>query len=408
MLEKISNAIKSTSQTVTDAFIGRNRFKKLSDETPVDKLYSGQKYDLMSILLTVSGYERIFKAEPREFFKLIPTGLSFYHLPKETQKLIQDDRMKTIIRFEYDHYKDQEESLPKARVPFWQKSDLVPIKVSLNINGNNCSVSSSDLEKDGHYKHAVAWFLGPYTENPHEEFLKQPRLLQKLYFNVQLAQGFAIAFGKNWPNSHTKERSLKKSSQGPINNPIDEEMAEKSKHYAAELSKKNVEKITANIFNQKIAAITINQNEQKINKNITVTSKSTDSSNFTTTSKFLALECCMRAFADCEKTHSNGTLFEKMEFCTEHALRYLKNRLEENHTPDEIRKISIKSPRVAAIINMFNPTDIGNAPTKDEMKAYGNPQPPNSYWIDFCEPIFHRVFPQNNKNNLGSLKKHHK
>ena len=408
MLEKISNAIKSTPQTISDVFIGRNRFKKLGDETPVDKLYSGQKYDLLSILLTVSGYERIFKAEPREFFKLIPTGLSFYHLPKETQKLIQDDRMKTIIRFEYDHYKDQEESLPKARVPFWQKSDLVPIKVSLNINGNNCSVSSSDLEKDGHYEHAVAWFLGPYTGNPHEEFLKQPRLLQKLYFNVQLAQGFAIAFGKNWPNSHTKERSLKKSSQGPINNPIDEGMAEKSKSYAAELSKKNVEKNTANIPNQRNTAITINQNEQKTDKNISVTLINTDSSTFATTSDFLALECCMRAIADCEKTHPNGTLYEKMDFCMEHALRYFKNRLEENHTPDEIRKISINSPRVAAIINMFTPTDIGEAPTKKEMKKYGAHNPPKSYWRDFCEPIFYRVFPQNNKTNLGSLKKHHK
>lgn len=92
----------------------------------------------------------------------------------------------------------------------------------------------------------------------------------------------------------------------------------------------------------------------------------------------------------------------------EHALRYFKNRLEENHTPDEIRKISINSPRVAAIINMFTPTDIGEAPTKKEMKKYGAHNPPKSYWRDFCEPIFYRVFPQNNKNNLGSLKKHHK
>lgn len=362
LIKNAEEYLVQSRNVIVDVLAGRYRFAKLSENSE-DK-YLDSTYSFLDILLTTSGYERVPESAPTDFG--IRCGFPVHVLPNETRDLIFSSFVHEVVNFEFDDIflgsDDEMSSLPKAG-KICDVGNFIPIKMLISIKNEKFDFSSIKANELGIQNEV--WFLGQKTNDPHKDFLTQPRLLHKLMFDYQVAIAFAVAYGRSWPNVNLKNFF----KQDVITYPIDK----KRYHIEKQKSRKQA------LLKEK------QQTSCQINPIAGISDKC------------LMARFCINALRDCSERHQDDSEWTQISYCIRQALIYWRDNLVQTGKVISSENINNKNPLFLAIIRFFSPSPLSNFPHRDVLRelGYGSSR---SYY-EYCTDLLEEIFPECKTNS---------
>ena len=354
LIKNVEEYLVQSQNVMVDILAGRYRFAKLSENSE-DK-YLDSTYSFLDILLTTSGYERVPESAPTDFG--VRCGFPVYVLPNETRNLIFSSFVHEVVHFEFDGifpgFDDEISKLPKAD-RICEVGNVIPIKMAISIKNKKFNFSGVKAKELG-IRNEV-WFLGQKTKDPHKDFLTQPRLLQKLMFDYQVAIAFAVAYESSWPNVNLNDL-LK---QGLITYPID------TKRYRIEKQKIDSVKKKKTISHE-------------INRT-TGLSENCDMAKY-----------CSKAMNDCRELHSDVTGWTRISYGIKQAFTYWRDDLVQSGKNIRCEQINDKDPLFLGIIRFFSPCPRQHFPPKGVLKEMGYDD--SRSYNQYCTGLLYEVFPE--------------
>ena len=173
--------------------------------------YLDDKYSVLDIALTLSGYQRANLPE------ITPSlgKLTSLRLPLKTQEVLEKMNQSGIFNFDFkESFTGNISDLPKASTLLGAGSVgcFQPIKLTFSVDTDKVDFSVEAAKRNNIVNYA--WFLGQRTHQT-EYFFTQIVLLSKLYFDRETAIAIATYFGKQWPNCSVVE------TNGRLSYPLD-------------------------------------------------------------------------------------------------------------------------------------------------------------------------------------------
>lgn len=169
-------------------------FKKI--DLNDDEGYLEERFSLLDIALTVSGYHKINTNDLKDPNERITSLI----LPLKTQKILEMMIDSEVFHFDFDEVCPyDQDTLPESSLLHGNSrtASLRPIKLIFSVSNNSMNFSDL-LAKEKQIKN-FAWFCGQKTKHT-EFFFRQPKLLANLFFDREVALAMAAYFNKNWPN----------------------------------------------------------------------------------------------------------------------------------------------------------------------------------------------------------------